>query len=96
MPNWTTPGAGVDEPLILSDRWQREHRTISRNVDDCESEDERGVVSRTEGSAGVWRRIEGELMLIFDMAIAIIMDNDRVFSVLSCNVKMIKISIKSY
>ncbi|KAF3399067.1 hypothetical protein DPV78_007156 [Talaromyces pinophilus] len=64
MPNWTTPAAGVEDLLMLSDRWQREHRTISRNVEDCESEDERGVLSRTEGSVGVWRETEGELMVM--------------------------------
>lgn len=30
MPNCTTPAAGGDVCWILSDRWQREQRTMSR------------------------------------------------------------------
>lgn len=72
MPNWTTPAADDDESLMLSDRWQREHRTISRKADDCESEDERGDVSRSEGSEGVWIVTEEELISTLDAAAAMI------------------------
>lgn len=37
---------------------------MSRKVEDWESDDERGVLSRTEGSDGVWIWTEGVLMVM--------------------------------